>query len=85
MNPTSCLFGSRFVKNSFFLLAGTLLFYEKICNALFLFGLREVGILHSRVVIQRTLVVSFSFLKHGSAKKIAVCTHANCDPNKQED
>ncbi len=30
INPTSCLFGSRFVKNLFFLLAGALLFVEKI-------------------------------------------------------
>jgi hypothetical protein len=25
-----------------------------------------------------------SFLEHGSAKKIAVGAHTNCDPNKQE-
>ncbi len=72
-----------FVK--FFLLAGTLLFDKKIRTALFWFGLREVGILHSRAVMQRTLVVSLAFLEHGSAKKIAVYTHANRDPNKQED
>jgi hypothetical protein len=49
MNLTSCLFGSWSVYNPFFLLAGALLFYEKIRQsiALFLFGLREVGILHS--------------------------------------
>jgi hypothetical protein len=40
MNPTSCLFGLWFVKNPFFLLAGALLFDEKIRQrtALFLFG-----------------------------------------------
>jgi hypothetical protein len=44
MNPTSCLFGSRFV-GPFFLLAGALLFEEKIRQsaALFWFGLRDVG------------------------------------------
>jgi hypothetical protein len=46
-NPTSCLFGSGFVKNPFFLLAGALLFDEKTRQsaALFWFGLRDVGIL----------------------------------------
>jgi hypothetical protein len=41
MNPTSCFFGSRFA----YLLAGALLFDEKIrqCAALFWFGLRYVG------------------------------------------
>ncbi len=86
MNPTSCLFRSRFVKNPFFLLAGALLFDEKIRQRteLFLFGLRDVGILHSRAVVQRTIVVSTAFLEHGSAEKIAVCAH-NRDPNKEED
>jgi hypothetical protein len=47
MPPTSCFFGTRFVLNPFFLLAGALLFDEKIrqCAALFWFGLRDVGIL----------------------------------------
>ncbi len=87
MNPTSGLFGSRFVQNPFFLLAGALLFDEKIRQrtALFWFGLRDVGILHSRAIIQRTIVVSPTFLEHSSAKKIAVCAHTNHDPNKQED
>jgi hypothetical protein len=64
-------------------LAGALLFDEKICQtaALFWFGLRDVGILYSRAVIQRTIDVSPAFFEHGSAEKIA---HANRDPNKQE-
>jgi hypothetical protein len=53
-------------------------------TALFWFGFRDVGILHSRSVIQRTIVVSPTFLKHGSAENIAVCAHTNRDPNKQE-
>jgi hypothetical protein len=55
-------------------LAGTLLFDEKICQsaALFWFGLRDVGILYSRAVIQRTIDVSPAFFEHGSAEKITV-------------
>jgi hypothetical protein len=34
--------------------------------------LRDVGILYSRAVIQRTIDVSPAFLEHGSAEKIAV-------------
>jgi hypothetical protein len=47
MNPTSCLFGSRFAYNPVFLLAGALLYDEKIHQsaALFLFGLRNDVIL----------------------------------------
>jgi hypothetical protein len=68
-------------------LAGTLLFDEKIRQRIELlcFGLGDVGILHSRAVIQRTIVVSSAFLEHGSVEKIAVCAHSNRDPNKQED
>jgi hypothetical protein len=46
MNPTSRLFGSRFVLNPFFLLAGAFLFYEKICISvvLFWFGLQNVRV-----------------------------------------
>jgi hypothetical protein len=84
MNPTSCLLGSWYVYNPFFLLAGALIFDEKIRQrtALFWFGLQDVGILHSRVVIQSTIVVSPAFLEHGSAEKIVVCAR---DQNKQED
>jgi hypothetical protein len=55
-------------------LAGALLFDEKIRNsaALFWFGFRDVGILYSQAVIQRTIDVSPAFLEHGSAEKIAV-------------
>jgi multisubunit Na+/H+ antiporter MnhB subunit len=84
--PTSFLFGSRFVGNCFYLFAGALLFDEKIRQrtALFWFGLRDVGILHSRAVIQRTIVDFPAFLEHGLAEKISVCGHSNRDPNKQE-
>jgi hypothetical protein len=55
-------------------LAGALLFDEKIRQsaALFWFELRDVGILYSRPVIQKTIDVSPAFLEHGSAEKIAV-------------
>jgi hypothetical protein len=55
-------------------LAGALLFDEKIHQsaALFWFGLRDVGILYLRTVIQRAIDVSPAFLEHGSAEKIAV-------------
>jgi hypothetical protein len=49
-----------------------------------LVGLRDVGILYSGAVIQRTLNVSPVFLEHGSVEKIAVKAPANHDPNKQE-
>jgi hypothetical protein len=50
-------------------LAGALLFDEKIRQsaALFWFGLRDVGILYSQAVIQRTIDVSPAFLEHISA------------------
>jgi hypothetical protein len=48
------------------------------------FGLRDVGILYSRVVIQRTIDVSPAFLKHSSAGKNMVWAHASHDPNKHE-
>ena len=74
MNPASCLFKSWFAQNPVFLLAGALLFDEKIRQnaALFWFGLRDVGILYSQAAIQRTIDVSPAFLEHGSAKKIVV-------------
>jgi hypothetical protein len=55
-------------------LAGALLFDEKVRQSadLFWFGLRDVGILYSRAVIQRTIDVSPAFLDHGSAETIAV-------------
>ncbi len=40
--------------------------------SLFWFGLRDVGILYSRAVIQKTIDVSPAFLEHGSAEKNAV-------------
>jgi hypothetical protein len=67
-------------------LAGALLFDDKICQcaALFWFGLQDVGILYSRAVIQRTMDFSSKILEHGSAEKIAIWAHANCDLNMQE-
>jgi hypothetical protein len=55
-------------------LAGALLFDEKIRHsaALFLLGLRDVGILCSQAVIQRTIDFSHAFLEHGSAENRAV-------------
>jgi hypothetical protein len=55
-------------------LAGALLFNEKIRKsaALFWFGLRDVGILYSPTVIQRTTDVFPAVLKHGLVEKIAV-------------
>ncbi len=81
MNPTSCS------SDPFFLLAGALLFVEKIRQraALFWFGLWDVGIFYSQAVILRTIVDFPVFLEHGSAEKISVCAHTNRDPNKQED
>jgi hypothetical protein len=64
MNPTSCLFGSWFAQNHIFLLAGPLVFGEKIRQsaALIWFGLRDIGNLYSQAVIQRTIDVSSAFL-----------------------
>ncbi len=52
--------------NPVFLLAGALLFDEKIRQsaALFWFGLQDVRILYSRAGIQRTSDVSPPFLEH---------------------
>ncbi len=57
MNPTSCLFRSRFAKNPVFLLADALLCDKKICQsaALFWFGWQDAGILYSPTVFQRTI------------------------------
>ncbi len=52
-------------------MAGALLLDEKIRQiaALFWFGLRDVGILYSRAIIQRTVDVSPAFLEHGSVRR----------------
>jgi hypothetical protein len=86
MNPTPCLFRSRFGQNPFFLLLSRFYLLKKKPQrvALVWFGLLDVGIFYSRTVIQRTIVDFPAFLDHGSAEKIAVCSHANHDPNKQE-
>jgi hypothetical protein len=49
-------------------------FYEKIRqnDALFWFKLRNVGILYSRAVIQRTIDVSPAFLEYSLAENITV-------------
>jgi hypothetical protein len=69
------LFGPQFAQNPVFLFAGTLSFDEKIRQsaALIWFGLRDVRILYSQAVFQRTIDVSFpAFLEHGLEEKIAV-------------
>jgi hypothetical protein len=67
-------------------LAGALLFDEKFRQsaALFWFGLRDVGILYSRAIIQRTIDVSPTFLEHGLVVKVEVWAHEKRDPDKQE-
>ncbi len=73
MNPTSCLFGSRFAWNPVFLLAGALLLDEKIHQspARFWFVLQNAVILYLRAVTQRPIDVSPAFMEYGLAKKIA--------------
>jgi hypothetical protein len=58
-------------------LVDALLFDKKIRHrtALFWFGLRGVGILHSHAIIQRTIVVSPAFLEHGSASAEKIAVH----------
>jgi len=71
----------------FFLSIGWRTFiWWKICQsaAHFWFGLRDVGILYSRAVIQRTIAVSPAFLDPGLAEKIVVWAQVNRDPHKQE-
>jgi hypothetical protein len=47
---------------------------EKIhqSGTLYWFGLRDVGILYSGAVIQRTIYVSRAFVEYGLAEKIEV-------------
>jgi hypothetical protein len=71
MNPTSCFFGLRFAQNPVFLLAG-IFFFIRQNTPPYWFGWRDVGVLYSRAVIQRTIDVSPAFLEHGSAEKIAI-------------
>jgi hypothetical protein len=61
-------------------LAGAVLVDEKFPQsaALFWFGLRDIGILYSQAVIQRTTDVSSSFLEHDFEEKIAV--FSTCKP-----
>jgi hypothetical protein len=77
--------------NSFFLLAGALLFDEKIRQSAALFWCGSRGSWNSSnnlpqgAVIHRTIVDFPAFLDHGLVKKIIkVCAHTNSDPNKQE-
>ncbi len=86
MNPTFCLFGSRFNRILSSYWAGALLFVVKIRQraVLFWFELWDSGILqifYSRAAIQRTIAEFPAFLEHGSTEKIAVCAHTNRDPN----
>jgi hypothetical protein len=79
MNPTSCLFGSRFAQNPVFLLAGTLLFDEKIRQrvTLFLFGLWNDEILYLQAATQRTIYISDAFMEWFSEKDRGLST---CKP-----
>ncbi len=65
-------------------MAGALLFDEKIRQSapLFWFELRDVGILYTRAVTQRTNDVCRIFGAQFGGKDRKV--HANRDPNKQE-
>ncbi len=88
MNPTSCLFRSRFVYNHFFLLAGALLMDEKIgqSTALFWFGLQDVGILQNILLTSCNPKSSCWISRIFGAwfwEKIAVCAHTNRVLNKQ--
>jgi hypothetical protein len=86
MNTTSCLFGSRFILNLFFLLAGALSLLKKSTKGLHYFGL-DCGMLELfkySYSIQRIIVDFPAFLEHGSVEKITVCAYTNRDPNKQE-
>jgi hypothetical protein len=85
MPPTSCFFRTRFVKNPSVLLAGALLFDEKIhqssgkcCNIWF--GLWDVGILqmfYLGAVLQRTIVdISRIFGTWFGGKDCGLCTFA---------
>jgi hypothetical protein len=73
MNPIPCLFRIC-IESCLPIRWRTFILMQKIrqCAAIFWFGLRDVGILYSRAVIQRTIDDSLAFLEHGSAKKIAV-------------
>jgi hypothetical protein len=83
MNPTSYLFGLWFVYNPFFLLAGALIFDEKIRRSVTLCGMLEfLQILFSQDVIQRPIVDFPAFLETGLAEKIPLCDHTTRDPNK---
>jgi hypothetical protein len=74
LNPISCLFGSRVAQNPVFLLAGALLYNEKLCQRVTLFwiGLRNDEILCLQAATQRTIDASPAFMECGSVKKIAV-------------
>jgi hypothetical protein len=92
MNLTSCLFGSRFILNPFFLFLAHFYLIKnppKFCTILvWIAGCwnssLSLQIFYSRAVIQRTIVVSPVFLVHSLAEMIAVCAHTNHDLYKQE-
>jgi hypothetical protein len=88
INLTSCFFGSRFVYNPFFLLAGALLFDEKICQsvALFWFGLRDVRFSSNILLTSRNpknCGLSRSFGDRFGGKEFGLCTYRV--PNKKEE
>jgi hypothetical protein len=68
-------------------MAEALLVDEKIrqSDALFWFGLRDVGILqifYSRSVLQRATVDSPAFLEPSVVEKILACAYTTCLPKK---
>jgi hypothetical protein len=68
---------------SFFLLAGTLMFGKKIRQSVILCGMLEfLQIFFSQDVIQRSIVDFPAFLETVLAEKIPVCDHTTRDPNK---
>jgi hypothetical protein len=77
-------FDRRLLLNPFFLLAGALLFDEKIrCTIWFgMWDVRILQIFYSRAVVHRTSVDSPAFLETGLAEKIAVCAHTT--PSAEE-
>jgi hypothetical protein len=80
MNPTSCLFGSRFVYNPFYLLAGALLFDEKIRQSVGLdCGMLEfLQLFFSQAVIQKHLLTFPYFWKPVWRKDFVLCTYNSC-------
>jgi hypothetical protein len=72
IQPPACLDHGLHRILSSYLLAYFYLMKKPAKVLLFWFGLRDVGILYPRDVIQRTIDVSSAFLERGLVEKIAV-------------